>query len=1841
MKKQRVVNNERRVMSNEGRVVSDQRAYSPQLAAFSLSVLLFTLCFSIFNFSSAQDLGAKLPFVTAGTTLSWMPTGDDVEFSLPEKAWVKLSIYSPSLDLLEVGDEQYSGNLESSFRFSDSAGVIREETFQLATSTWLTFYEGPLEASRYVLRSDVVGKGKNVYLLKLESSLPEIPLQGYSTTINVSSFEYHDAFTFELHQNAPCALELYDGDGATELEARLIQPTGFIQPMTVSEDLSSIVQNLPRLQGIYTVQLRLVYGAYQKTNSVRFSLLCNGEPQLVTLVPPVFVAPQVNPIMVEVIDTAGNMLSIPYTVSDEFERNVTLDEHPEYKLVEVRTEGGTQIAERVVRFGVEGGKVTYVLEKITPQVEVPLPKPQVMLLPVQPLPLPEVDVLLPESPRLALTRTVSQNELLPCQALAITFRVRNDGTVSSLYVLREILPMGFALVDHGGAMVDESGILTWQGEVAAGAEVVHEYRLEVVSQEAFEGSFHALLESGQEPLEDQASVFVNTPSLKLSRIQPQGRMYVGDEITFNLEVENPLHQDITLPLTPASARLTLLESPEMITVAAQSIATVTIRARLDEAGVAVLQFTPNCLNPVSWREEALALPELPAPNQSTTVTIDMAAYQLPQIDALVLVQKLPLGVSYVSGSTRVNQQVVADPMQAMADDGSYLVFEIPERSIATLSFTVLHQEAYKAQTSDSTLIALTPKPEVLLGNIEALRYYQEAVPIDMQVAARERNGSIILSPADKTVIREGSTTGIVVDTPLDHLIKLIVNDREVPESQIAKKTLDSGINRQTFEYLGIVLQDGANTVGLESTNASGQVFTETITLYLAGVPELVNFEPLTPLVTQSAAPLEFEVTVEDAWGNAPVDSFVTLEITGATPSARDANPEQAGYQVAFVNGHGLLTLEPVAEPGDIIITALIGRELGTTTFTVDSNLRPWIMNGYGSAGAHYHPGTGDFKFGVGARVFAKGRIFNDYLLTLAANYPLDPLGNFVGNPSRRFDMFPVTGSSGSVTEEAFSQYGVYARLERNQSYVQFGDFNTQLEGYLLALSRAYTGLSFQYQPSEQGLGLRGYATYASPSDRVTDLYIPSDGTRDYVLPDGNIKLDTMQLEIVKGDCDVPRDFVEDNDPLLGKLNQGIDYVLDREGILRLNNRLPLADALGNCYYLRANYQLEPGSSTSRVWQYGVQASYRFGIATARAGFYQENLLNDAYARVIAAGLALESENLKGDIEIAYGQNQNDGGIAATLQVAYKASNLSTQATYRYFADGYRSAVIDDASSSGHDLKLNAGYALTPNFILSADTQWRYYAEDKTSQFQTSFLAMYGIPSELRLGETYLARDPMLQFGVQFDKPTIGEAGFRLVAGATASDVFGLEGTEVGVTHRQGLGTTSTTDFSVAYRLFENLSLRVTDRVVWGQSNSLLLGLESSFKNCDALGIFTSVCLNNTLDLGKTKAHVQYELTGGIDGAAGRVLLGVDTEIPLSKEITLNGGISQRLDFSDSSQNETALSLGAVYDRPQEVQAEIAYDLRFGVSVKQVLFVSSNVAINDRAFGNVTIDYLNDAELDPKYGLKFAVAGAYRGDRLSMLTTSALRLGQFSNYEGAEFGGDTRLNFALDTTWSLRSGYLFDYEETRGYRDLISLGLSADLWTGGSLTGYARLYHDWNNAIWSVGGTLEASQALGCGVYGVAGYNLLDGAGANDAAVFGESGVFLRLDIVFDEQWTCGSGSISGQTFLDANADGIRSDDESGVAGITVKLLSENSNLVQTVYTGSDGSYGFANVRSGRYIVQIVLPEHYKFSPIYQGEDKTRDSDIQSSSSQTNTLDLGWSHALSSIDIGIVPINGGR
>lgn len=71
------------------------------------------------------------------------------------------------------------------------------------------------------------------------------------------------------------------------------------------------------------------------------------------------------------------------------------------------------------------------------------------------------------------------------------------------------------------------------------------------------------------------------------------------------------------------------------------------------------------------------------------------------------------------------------------------------------------------------------------------------------------------------------------------------------------------------------------------------------------------------------------------------------------------------------------------------------------------------------------------------------------------------------------------------------------------------------------------------------------------------------------------------------------------------------------------------------------------------------------------------------------------------------------------------------------------------------------------------------------------------------------------------------------------------------------------------------------------------------------------------------------------------------------------------------------------------------------------------------------------------------------------------------------------------------------------------------------------------------------------------------------------------------------GSISGAVTLDADGDGVVDpEDTDGLAGASVRLLSQSGDSVASATTSSDGSYTFFGVRPGTYTVELLLPMGY-------------------------------------------------
>ena len=74
-----------------------------------------------------------------------------------------------------------------------------------------------------------------------------------------------------------------------------------------------------------------------------------------------------------------------------------------------------------------------------------------------------------------------------------------------------------------------------------------------------------------------------------------------------------------------------------------------------------------------------------------------------------------------------------------------------------------------------------------------------------------------------------------------------------------------------------------------------------------------------------------------------------------------------------------------------------------------------------------------------------------------------------------------------------------------------------------------------------------------------------------------------------------------------------------------------------------------------------------------------------------------------------------------------------------------------------------------------------------------------------------------------------------------------------------------------------------------------------------------------------------------------------------------------------------------------------------------------------------------------------------------------------------------------------------------------------------------------------------------------------------------------------------TGSITGTVFRDANANGLKDADESGLPDIVAELLDENGTVLRQTLASADGTYRFEGLSAGRYAVRFHAPDGFGFS----------------------------------------------
>lgn len=1733
-----------------------------------LSGWLTLLSWALAQPATVAQSSINLPLSSVGSEVGWDQRAggqDDYRLAVFERAAgqpLRVELFSPDINLNDYrnkrdvqnyyGDEIYAPGVQMRSDFAllnrGAPGALVEKRYANALiHRYDTLFEGSLGQGYYGLPVRTFGNGKNAFGFRLSLGLAVEASQ--FTVVTRGQFGRDQiAARLTLGQAAVgkvFRIENFDADGPQEMRIFVRFPNGQRRELTSSGDVQwarNEFRVTPELRGEWAILVRILPTTRQFSNSVKFRLRLDNQPYYARVPaepgpalprveppPPPPPAPKVDLAVSKSVSLPqvkpGETVRYTLTVTNngpEAASNVTLTDALPSGLGAVRSEGASredntltwnlgrlgpgerrtvQVEATVESLGtwVNTAEVRAAEEDTTPENNRAQARLEVVAPPPPPRQ-PEVEV--------SLTKTVQPDRLEIGQNATYTLAVSNNGPDGATgVVLTDRLPLGLEFISATPAPVREGNTLTWNlGSLASGESrsVSVVVRGQVVGQRTNQASVRSS-ERDRDPANNQAQATLEVVApppppppppppepradLALSKTVSPAQAKTGDRVTYTLTLVN------SGPDTATNVVLTDTLPAGLVSITAEGAAqqgntlawtvgslpsgarrTFTVQATATQAGnlvnsaeVRLRETDPDPSNNRAQARLSVAQPPAPPPpvvrepvhERESEVTLAARLASTPASGVLILSDRLPPGARYVLGSSRLlrgapvgdlEQSVLANPTRENADPLA------------------------DPLVSGDRLFWLLPGPlrtQYVLGyrvsHGGALEFPQDRLGVILQTP-ETRSAGKPRTPQGQPFLGSLGDVRVLVGEP--GLLQALAQAQPIQRSDLADLSLVQG----------------------------------------GGAPATVQIYPSRPLTTDRADQPELTIVVRDALGNPANVGFLTAKVR-PEPEEPDAEPGVPGYQVRVVNGEARLPLSNLGtrlqggSPDEVEVEVMAGEVRRQARFPVEAALpRPLIVAG--ALGVQANLNAGGFSLDTSLRAFGRGTVLGEGLFTGAVNTG----GSFsVENgflfkdmnllpPANPYQRFPLLGDSSQIGTDANSADSVFLRFEVDNSYLQYGQLGTDFQGLLTGYNAGYNGLKGVLRQGD--FSLNAFAALVPNANRLE--VISADGTSFYrlgLLPSERPVVPSSE-QVVR----VVRDRTNPNLVLSRTiLLRNADYEVDYSaGILQLRAPLQPTDLNGNPQTLEVAYAVTTPSGIVRELRGGLQA----GLETETFGLRATLLsLDNSVSGLAGLGFRLGGGGALLEAELAAPINSL-GLVAGAARFGLKTQNFDLEGRYQDVPPGFQDP--RGRSGAARDVTLGAAarfglLGLSGRYSLNQD----YMAATTTQQ----------VSGEARVGNENLAL--LVGAGASFGLNPQSINNFQTET-AFLSLGAGARAGRFGIALRQlvGLGSTpGATDLSLDYALTNNFGLRLQNRLTYAATGLRLtgaLGVRGSFANDELLrtllGNASEAPDTEAREFGTTNISATYEMSN-LDGEAGRTRLGLDTTIPLSKELQL--GLSSNVTIADNAQGGASAGLGLRYNG-ENLQASARAEVSGQASapgIKQVYEFgliykpSSDLIISPQAA------YVREA--GGAEGTRFSLAGAYRGDRLSLLTQNLLKGGFYRDADGVLFEGEVRGGYQADERWFLRLGTAYRLAEEGIFTGQVGGGLTYFLTDTFGLGASASYLFQPATRSGQLSLGLEASLRVATGLTFSVGANLL-GTETSLGGFQSLPGLYLRLDWLFDE-----------------------------------------------------------------------------------------------------------------------------
>lgn len=512
--------------------------------------------------------------------------------------------------------------------------------------------------------------------------------------------------------------------------------------------------------------------------------------------------------------------------------------------------------------------------------------------------------------------------------------------------------------------------------------------------------------------------------------------------------------------------------------------------------------------------------------------------------------------------------------------------------------------------------------------------------------------------ANPTLLAKPTTTS----TPMRSFARLTVRYTTLPLAVIA--LLPQGVWAQTAQPLYPLANAQALLPGQQSAVFKGQTDTVDYSVNTAAAHLVVEVARNgAPADGQTAVPVTLRVLGADGKPLAGI-VFATVETTGgrillpgaatdeAGPGARDLDRTTPGVQVEVRQGVARFNLLAPVAPQDVQLRVTVGAQeaSGVVSFVPDMRdmvtaglvegvinvsgtgnlLQPARTNdGFDREIQHFSQVFDDGKGRVGARAafFLKGVVKGEYLLTAA--YDSDKETRLrLATDIQPDEFYPVYGDASLKGEEAKSSTALYVRIDKEKSYLLYGDFATG-DGFsqrsgggavaslqqrsLGAYNRSVTGVRWHY---EKG-AVSGNVFAINDTLRQVVEEFASQGSGPYGLRNNGAVAGTEKVEVVVRDRNQPTRILRTR--MLARL---ADYSFEPfSGRIVLNQFLSSLDPSLNPVSLRVTYEVDQGGDA--FWVLGADGQLRINDQLEVGGSVVEDRNPLAGNRIASANMGVQ------------------------------------------------------------------------------------------------------------------------------------------------------------------------------------------------------------------------------------------------------------------------------------------------------------------------------------------------------------------------------------------------------------------------------------------------------------------------------------------------------------------------------------------------------------------------------------------------------------------------------------------